>query len=241
MPEVAVKALAEIAEARKLLETPGHESAVMKMLEDGQCFGTLYTCIREFDQAVAEKKNIEINARRKDEQKYSAFFGKCNHKSCRKWKHEHFGSENQCFDPQVLVAAVESHHNAVKLLETLNEGLRSANQTSDRARGVLCKIGEEGLRVCEEKEAQGELQEAIQHAERAMQVYMTLGKMLEVNWCSQMIELLKSPEYQCPVCSQRFGTPNGLRRHLRDKQDGAHLEHQASQTRCKPRFPDHPR
>jgi len=245
MPEVAVKALAISAEARKLLETPGHESAVIKMLEDRQCFGTLYRstlgqtgtlhmCIREFNQAVAEKKTIEQNARREDERKYSAFFGKCNHESCRKAKHEHFGSENQCFDPQVLVAAVKSHHKAVKLLETLNEGFKSAKQTYDRAEGVLYKIGEESMRVCSEKEAQGELQEASQHAERAMEAYKTLNKEhtgpLEVyeNWCSRMVELLESPKYQCPVCSQRFVMPNSLECHLRDKQDGAHLKHRSS-------------
>jgi hypothetical protein len=234
MPEVAVKALAEIAEARKLLETPGNESAVVRI--GVECCGTLHTCIREFDQAVENKKIIEKNTRTKDEQKYSAFFGKCNHKSCRKAKKDHFGNDNQCFDPQVLVAAVESHRNAVKVLETLKEGLKSFEQTYDAAREVLYKIAEEGLGMCQEKEAQGQLQEAIQHAERAMEVYMTLRSISEVNWCSKRIERLKHSlnvivcraAYECPVCSQRFGRQNALDRHLRDKQDGAHLKHRSS-------------
>jgi len=63
--------------------------------------------IRRVDQADANKKRMERETREKGEQKYTACFGKCNHKSCRRAKKDHFGSEHQCFDPQVLAAGLE--------------------------------------------------------------------------------------------------------------------------------------
>lgn len=131
MPEVAAKALAEIANARKLLETPGHESTVIQI--GMKCSQTLQTCIIQF----------------------------------------------------------ESHHNAVKLLETLKEGLKLAGQTFRAAREALLKIAEEGIRVCGENEAQGELQEASQHAERAMRAYESLDMMMEASVCSKKMDVLQ--------------------------------------------------
>ena len=60
---------------------------------------------------AAQKSAVEVS-----EFSYTATWGKCNHKFCRKAKKEHFGTARRCFDPQRVATATAAFTQAQAML-----------------------------------------------------------------------------------------------------------------------------
>jgi colicin import membrane protein len=93
------------------------------------------------DLAVAKKSRAEREVQAKGHLQYKACFGKCNHPDCRKKKRELFGSDNYCYDPRVLAAAVVTATEKLARAQVAVDAAR--NDPSFLAAEAKAKVEEE--------------------------------------------------------------------------------------------------